>query len=258
MKINYKKFPSLRYLKNGLPKDILRNLSEAEMMMPLVDSFNEHRKQMENNIVHISIPFYESAKTSFSKLSEGGIIDQYINEGFCKVILLNNSVTFLWCGHNEAYIISQFIGDHLCFAAMRNSSDDKSIGFISKQFSEFISDNLKVDGKTFVDSLIGYSFCLCCFMDHAEIETKVLLPKAKVDTPDMTEKKTKNETDQTVTLVNCLWITNLVKQDDFKVRGHFRLQAYGEGWSKKRLIYIPEFVKHGYVAKARRVKNEEQ
>lgn len=44
------------------------------------------------------------------------------------------------------------------------------------------------------------------------------------------------------------WYTEVCNNNDFNVSGHFRLQPYGDG--SRRLIYINEFVKHGYHRKA--------
>ena len=44
------------------------------------------------------------------------------------------------------------------------------------------------------------------------------------------------------------WYTEICNNNDFKVSGHFRLQPYGDG--SRRLIFIKEFVKHGYHRKA--------
>lgn len=44
------------------------------------------------------------------------------------------------------------------------------------------------------------------------------------------------------------WYTEVCNNNDFNVSGHFRLQPYSDG--SRRLIYINEFVKHGYHRKA--------
>ena len=44
------------------------------------------------------------------------------------------------------------------------------------------------------------------------------------------------------------WYTEVCNNNDFNVSGHFRLQRYGDG--SRRLIYINEFIKHGYHRKA--------
>lgn len=44
------------------------------------------------------------------------------------------------------------------------------------------------------------------------------------------------------------WYTEICNNNDFNVCGHFRLQPYGDG--SRKLIYINEFVKHGYHRKA--------
>lgn len=54
-----------------------------------------------------------------------------------------------------------------------------------------------------------------------------------------------------VTYYDCSWYTTIIHTGDFSVRGHWRLQPYGTGRSQKKLIYIHEFQKHGYVRKAK-------
>ena len=44
------------------------------------------------------------------------------------------------------------------------------------------------------------------------------------------------------------WYTEIYNNNDFNVCGHFRLQPYSDG--SRKLIYINEFVKHGYHRKA--------
>ena len=44
------------------------------------------------------------------------------------------------------------------------------------------------------------------------------------------------------------WYTEICNNNDFKVSGHFRLQPYSDG--SRKLIFINEFVKHGYHRKA--------
>ena len=65
------------------------------------------------------------------------------------------------------------------------------------------------------------------------------------------------KTSQRINYFDCTWYTTIVRNEGFKVRGHFRLQPYKKDgqWAKK-LIYIHEFQKHGYVRRARLILNE--
>lgn len=54
-----------------------------------------------------------------------------------------------------------------------------------------------------------------------------------------------------ISFLDVSWFTTIIRTEGFGVRGHFRLQPYGPGKTEKRLIYINEYQKHGYVRKAR-------
>lgn len=86
------------------------------------------------------------------------------------------------------------------------------------------------------------------FIKYARVETKFMPAGQKVKDIDC---KYINETKSNIRILNSTWFTNLVKSDAFRVRGHFRLQPCGEGMKDRKLIWINEFQKEGYTAKAR-------
>lgn len=88
------------------------------------------------------------------------------------------------------------------------------------------------------------------FLKYAEIETKILPPKSR--SKDIRCKYV-NDTDSRIEYIDSTWFTTLVKSDAFKVRGHFRLQACGEGLKDRKLIWVNEFQKDGYTAPARKL-----
>lgn len=61
-----------------------------------------------------------------------------------------------------------------------------------------------------------------------------------------------NETAHKFTQVDCLWNVKSVSVGAFKVKGHFRLQKCGVGYSEVKLIFIEEFKKNQYVRKSTR------
>ena len=46
--------------------------------------------------------------------------------------------------------------------------------------------------------------------------------------------------------IDMRYITTVIRDEEFGVRGHWRMQPYGPGRKQRRLRYISPFVKHGY------------
>lgn len=85
------------------------------------------------------------------------------------------------------------------------------------------------------------------FLQFAHVETKDLGTNGKIwsGINCIYNNKTKNN----IKVIDSTWFTTLVKSDAFKVRGHFRLQPYGDG--TRKLIWINEFQKDGYTREAK-------
>jgi len=89
------------------------------------------------------------------------------------------------------------------------------------------------------------------FINFAEVETKVMKPNTQIWDERMVNAIYNNKTRSDITVIDSTWYTNLVSSGAFKVRGHFRMQPYGAGLSKKRLTWIADFEKSGYHRKAK-------
>lgn len=61
--------------------------------------------------------------------------------------------------------------------------------------------------------------------------------------------KITNDSVKNVYVVDSNWNTLVIRTNGFAVRGHFRLQACGEGLKDRKLIWIDAFEKHGYKRK---------
>lgn len=103
-------------------------------------------------------------------------------------------------------------------------------------------------------NLFGFLIVLA-FKKFASVELDVIKPLSRKKTPLDPEGKGKvvNDTGIEVTLLDSTWFREIIRNEGFKVRGHFRLQPCkndkGE-WTHK-LIYINEFEKHGYHRRAK-------
>lgn len=87
------------------------------------------------------------------------------------------------------------------------------------------------------------------FRKYAEVEIKVLQPKAKAE---LFRCKYHNENDCSIEIMDSTWFTRLIKSDAFKVRGHFRLQPCGQAFQDRKLVWIKDFQKEGYTRKAKK------
>lgn len=117
--------------------------------------------------------------------------------------------------------------------------DVNKMPFTSKEDKEY----------SYIYSRVIRVLSLAMFKKYAEVETKYL-PANKV-IKDVNCKYV-NDTKLGINVLDSKWFTNLVKSEGFNVRGHFRLQPKKKAgvWIKE-LIWISEFQKTGYTAKAR-------
>lgn len=99
---------------------------------------------------------------------------------------------------------------------------------------------------------------LITFLEFSDLETVTLKPNAKMGTKR--EGKYVNESKLDVTIVDSTWNKTIVRVGEFGVSGHLRLQPVGLGRNDRKLIYISEYHKKGYVRKAKSTndKNENQ
>lgn len=87
------------------------------------------------------------------------------------------------------------------------------------------------------------------FRKYAEVEIKVLQPKAKAK---LFQCKYYNDNDCSIEIMDSTWFTTLIKSEEFKVRGHFRLQPCGQAFAERKLVWIKDFTKEGYTRKAKK------
>ena len=77
-----------------------------------------------------------------------------------------------------------------------------------------------------------------------KVETILVKPKEKVK-DSRTKEKHFNETDIPINILDCTWFNNIIRNEPFGVRGHFRLQPKKDDNGKwiKEMIYIKPFIK---------------
>ena len=157
----------------------------------------------------------------------------------------------MFCFKNEELIISFFQDS--------NSKEPLHIYIQRYVFQEYKELCIKLEKRLPVDNDLIYndisSFFMVLvlqylnFLKYVEVQTKEIKSGGKLK--DISCKYI-NNSDNNVTILDSTWFTNFYRNQGFKVRGHFRLQPYGKGKKQKRLIYITDFDKKGYVRKEKK------
>lgn len=94
-------------------------------------------------------------------------------------------------------------------------------------------------------------FAILTFKQFAEVEVNEIGGVAYPKRVKIGKEKYLNESDLQINVLDSKWFTETIRSEGFAVSGHFRLQPYGPGMSKRKLIYIDDFLKTGYTRKAR-------
>jgi hypothetical protein len=87
-----------------------------------------------------------------------------------------------------------------------------------------------------------------CLRKWAEVEIAEIKTKVKKELKKGKKTIVVTEDGLSYFTFDSKWYTEVCNNNDFNVSGHFRLQRYGDG--SRKLIYINEFIKHGYHRKA--------
>ncbi len=95
---------------------------------------------------------------------------------------------------------------------------------------------------------------LLIFTELSELETIILKPKQKVKKYE----KYFNDSENDVIIVDSTWNKILKLKNKISVCGHFKLQAWGQDWADKRLIFIREYKKEGYTRNAKKEITEQK
>ncbi len=108
-----------------------------------------------------------------------------------------------------------------------------------------------------IRSIVEHVKSILLFKKYAKTETIHIKPKEKIKDP-RTKEKHLNESNIPINILDCTWFTNIVRNEPFGVRGHFRLQPKKDTEGKwiKEMIYIKPFIKTGYNIKAKKPDNK--
>lgn len=218
------------------------------------DTFKKNIPFFKKSIRYLSEPLINAIESSRDKLLKTEMI---LEIGSCSGVFLFKDIQL-------AYNISSVSGSDdwsFCFYMFQG---DKFIAFAAEDYingskqklgwasSLFVPENIELsneDRRTLGLKQFQHLILIINFLKYADVETKILPPNRQLW--DGTTCIYNNKAKHNIEIIDSTWFTTLIKSDAFKVRGHFRLQPYGEGLSKRKLVWISDFEKHGYTRKAK-------
>ena len=262
MKFTYEKFPILMALKNGTLENIKRFLDDPDdhyflldfpIELAVDDSFQKNAAAFRSSIMYISVPLSDAIKMAVPKMpiewgqeptkASGTIILPRDDKGISSVYCYNFSATHI-DDRNKTFkgCVFSFRGDVLMRAIC--SLGDDLIFHSCETLNPQQSKEKCLGSYNFINTVLT-------FLAHAETQIKL----AESNKPVFEGQSCiyNNRSKFPITIIDSTWLTTLVKSDAFKVRGHFALQAYGPGWSKRRLRWISEYEKPGYTRLAKKL-----
>lgn len=272
----------MRFSKNKYP--ILDNISNFESLFKfqekgLTEKFfydNERGEEMLKDVANccdlvvdsktidfVSVPFFE-------KVTTGKVFDK-LTHLFCKIdpcegVLLYPKKRFSKI-HAASYLLFPDPESNEMLAEIHLYSEVGRIVVLYVQIKEettnwraVISTSIKEsNGKNISQSKmndwftnhIQTCFSILTFKQFAEIEVKEIGGKDYPKKSKIGKEKYLNESDNQINILDSRWFTETIRSEGFAVSGHFRLQPYGEGMNKRKLIYIEDFLKTGYTSRAK-------
>ena len=265
MRINYKNWPVLKGLKDfNKLLSIRKNYDELKERGS--DYFN--LPIFRNNISCIRKTFEEDTYKNKEKLwdlfeNEILINDKFKIEFEHSGIFLksNRAVWYYFNKKRKVYTVDVFLIDGaFCGSAaiMKEHEESDNLALFTKPNKSHLSifEN-KVDINHSLESELRMAILNVMFRQFTDIKTKHLKPNEKHVDKKLGHKDL-NETDFDITILDSTWYTNLIRSEGFKVTGHPRLQPCKEDgeWTYK-LIWINEYMKHGYARTAKKLTQEE-
>jgi hypothetical protein len=266
MRINYKNWPMLKYLENF---DKVAELNENK------DWFNQYDKSkaiffsrqfFSGDIFIIRKTFEKDAKRNRVKLWNLFIQELWgnnshdVNFNHRGIMLFDKVIVYYNLSLNPKILTvdvfnpsGAFYGHAHCLDS--NEENDLIVHTTVNPYFNKIKESDEF--LEFLPSLLQHVIIFMLFKQFSNVETKHLCPNEKYVNKKLGHKDL-NETDLSITILDSTWYTNLIRSEGFKVSGHPRLQPCkidGE-WTYK-LIWINEFMKHGYTRTAKKLTQQE-
>jgi len=182
--------------------------------------------------------------------NDNGMIDMnYIKH------LPHVSENIVW--DKQIHYCYSFDGNDLVFVVFKIMIDplDKTgidyrhtyFNFDINNFENSLRENKDKIGGEFME-MVELLIRMIVFLHMTPVTYKFIESKGKVG-DFIKGTQVKNEMRLPITLVDINWNHITIRTEGFDVRGHWRLQRHGKGWSEVYLKFIQPYGKNGYVRK---------
>lgn len=270
MKISERNTPILKYLKWDKPLSLNKHFTKnfdfpcvqncdvkcANAYMAVLSIIERwplfHQMLVDGNIDVVSKEFWSSLN-EFHMSGSSLKTDLQMSKGDKGMIIIPyQGITMVYICHDN-FNIKSIDSCAETLEVLFFNDNDTIIADINNPNSPFdfvtLDDGLRngIDKQTWGNNVYWCILSYLAFKKYAPIEKNVIGSNTRTNIPHNNERIL-NETDVKLNYIDCTWFTEIIKKGDFKVRGHFRLQPCKNEkreWTKK-LIYINEFMKHGY------------
>lgn len=247
MKISYRNLEMVKIIEDGDFMDVSLNISDVQEVKELKIA-TIFRNQCHNfkDIQIITQPFYDAMLAAGEKLLKTDVLS--LEYSGCGTFIVKNER-----GTWETYCYDFHIKDSEILRCTLFFFQGKRLNkcYVPNDKIRFITNGLPVEHPgTPIQASLNWLFLMFLFTKYAEVETKELPPNSR--TKDISCKYI-NETKSNITVLDSRWFTTLIKSDAFKVRGHFKMQPYGEGLKERKIKWINQYMKEGLTLKARKL-----
>lgn len=240
MKISYKTHPILESL--STKKWRLR--SDEKIDTARLNAISNNVELFAREIIAPSIPFVLAAGKEQARLLGlySDMIEQNEDMRLSGTYIISGLVYFVSYINKNEYSLLITTNDGIIVSLLSSSQEGGYYSF----------NNSSSPAPRFGHNSLFALIIIEMFKKFAAVETKLIQPGQRVRA---LYDNHVNDTKLPILHLDSKWFTTIVKSEGFNVRGHFRLQPYGEGLKERKLIWVEEFKKTGYTSPARKLTN---
>lgn len=217
---------------------------EVDRLASLLNSLNLPKRIAGLKFIYFSQDMANRVTSTFAKKVLTLIKDNWIKIK-TGIVIVNDQISAYFFNNGREISIALHVSDHVedVVKISRSLERDELIGM-----SIIIEEK---DGSASAYSFPIYILCLLFLRDYAEHEVKYVHSGHKKEKIGIKREKVFNSSPVKVECIDSNWFTTIIRSDGFSVKGHFRMQPYGEKLKYRKLIWINDFEKTGYTKKAK-------